>query len=87
MILTFGDDRAHKRHKILLATIEHLDQKGSADRGKHIGHERTVLACLECNTERGRTKEGVDEFKDRKKMAAVGVGADVVSGKCAVHGG
>lgn len=37
------------RQPIDLATIEHLDSRYSADRGKRAGEFRRVLACYECN--------------------------------------
>lgn len=37
-----------------LATIDHLDDRLSPERGKHKGEDRTVLACWKCNNDRNR---------------------------------
>lgn len=40
-----------------LATIDHLDDRFSSERGKHGGEPRRVLACKKCNEVRGRMSE------------------------------
>lgn len=35
------------------ATRDHLDHRLSGERGKHPGQVRSVLACPECNQQRG----------------------------------
>lgn len=39
------------------ATIEHLDDRYSPERGKHFGEYRIVLACNRCNNERNKARE------------------------------
>lgn len=35
-----------------MATLDHLDDRLSPERGKHRGKRRTVMACWQCNHER-----------------------------------
>jgi len=37
-----------------MATIDHIDPKGSRERGKHAGEYRKVLSCIKCNNERDK---------------------------------
>lgn len=53
------------------ATMEHLDHRFSEDRGQRDGDFRRVMACNQCNHERGRHAEqqaGIDELRRRSKM-------------------
>lgn len=40
-----------------LATLEHLDDRFSEERGQHGGERRVVLACMQCNHQRGTASQ------------------------------
>lgn len=46
-----------------LCTLDHLDERGTPQRGKYPGKLRTVAACWLCNHTRGK------EFEKRKSRA------------------
>lgn len=46
-----------KAHPDDLCTIDHLDDRYSAERGKHGNEYRRVAACRKCNNERARAHE------------------------------
>ena len=65
MILSFEPQpKPDKR----LATIDHLDDRFSSERGWHSGECRRVLACWECNSKRGaesQAKQPIEELRAR----------------------
>ena len=46
-----------------LATLDHLDNKLSNERGKHHGEKRRIAACRKCNQQRGRLDELVHKLE------------------------
>lgn len=50
------------------ATLDHLDDKFSEERGQHPTEFRRVVACNDCNERRGREAQeraGIDELRRR----------------------
>lgn len=52
-----------------MATIDHLDDRFSPERGRHPGKRRQVLACWECNNRRARESEAAQPIKALWKRA------------------
>lgn len=50
--MDFGVHRLGRYMPPNLATIDHLDDRFSPERGRHAGEQRTVLACWKCNNDR-----------------------------------
>ena len=51
-----------------LATIDHLDSRLNPERGKKAGELRKVVACWQCNNDRGIKEEkalGIEEIRRR----------------------
>lgn len=61
-----------------LATIEHLDDRFSPDRGKRAGERRHVLACRKCNWEKARESVASQPIEELRRRSRRGV--DPVSG-------
>lgn len=65
------DERIMRRNRPLpdnLATVDHLDDKFSPERGKHGGEIRRVLACMRCNGLRGsmaQRSQPIEELRER----------------------
>lgn len=58
------------KHPDNAATLEHLDDRFSPDRGTRAGDIRRVAACRKCNQERGtirQAEQGIDELRKRAK--------------------
>lgn len=51
--ITWPRGRRDGKNEDDVATVDHLDNSLSPERGKHAGEERTVLACYACNQKRG----------------------------------
>lgn len=64
-----GDQHKRAGQPKDMATVDHLDSRLSGQKAQyHAGEERTVLACQECNTRRGREEEqrlGIEEQRRR----------------------
>jgi hypothetical protein len=54
------------------ATLEHLDDKWSEERGKHSGEYRVVLACWKCNNQRNTNRELNVPIEERRRRAENG---------------
>ncbi len=57
-----------KKRGPLEATFDHLDDRFSPERGTYRGVRRIVLACNQCNFERGRESmlaQGIEELRRR----------------------
>lgn len=66
MLLSFH----HMAHQPAnLATIEHLDSRLSGERGKHHGEIRIVLACRQCNHERGTQEYNLLSLDERRERS------------------
>lgn len=58
MVIHTDEVLPHMTMRKNIATIEHLDDRWSDSRGRHpLGVERTVLACWQCNNEKGKVSQ------------------------------
>lgn len=58
-----------------LATIDHLDDRFSPNRGQRPGEIRRVLACKRCNELRGQLSQAsqpIEKLRERAKRHALG---------------
>lgn len=53
-----------------LATIDHLDDRFSPERGKRPGEYRRVLACNACNRKRGQESQAARPIEELRARAA-----------------
>lgn len=60
MLLAYGH---LKKQPANLATIDHLDDRFSPERGKHYGEYRRVLACAQCNFDRGKSSQAAQPIE------------------------
>lgn len=60
-----------------LATLDHLDDRFSIDRGSHgYGTLRKVLACWRCNNDRGRASQLSQPIEELRRRAGNGHGGE-----------
>jgi len=52
-----------------LATLDHLDDRFSPERGKRSGEWRIVMACRLCNNERGIIREAMQPVEELRRRS------------------
>lgn len=55
-----------------LATIEHVDDRFSSERGQHDGELRRKLACWKCNYDRGLASQQSQPIEELQRRAMNG---------------
>lgn len=62
--------KVHIKHRPWnFATLDHLDDRFSPERGKHSGELRRVLSCRRCNESRGRESEKSQPLEELQKRS------------------
>lgn len=61
------------------ATLYHLDDRYSKDRGKYPGKERTVCACRGCADERSKNIQALQSIEDLRRRSRHGEDSDYSS--------
>ncbi len=56
-------------------TLEHLDDRYSADRGNYPGQFRVVAACWKCNSDRGKAHETAQPIEELQRRSMRGAAA------------
>lgn len=63
MVLSLEEPRRHQPMNPLRATLEHLDDRWSDQRGKSPETYRRVAACWKCNTDRGNARQAAQPLE------------------------